>query len=388
MLGARSKHEFMIAHQGTHRVAVMSRVLSVSRSGYYAWRKRGPSQRAVADAELTEQIRAIHACSRGTYGSPRIHAELREHDVRVGRKRIARLMASAGIEGVSPRKKKVKTTVQDKAAAAVPDLVKREFTAEAPDQLWVADITYVPTRTGFLYLAIVLDVFSRRVVGWAMATHMRTELVEEALDMAITQRQPPVGVVHHSDRGSQYTSIAFGARAAAAGMRLSMGRVGSAYDNAMAESFFGTLECELIERTSFESPRQASLEVFDFIEGFYNPHRRHSSIGDISPNEFERRHRVNAERNARSDDHPIEGAAAVIGSDPAAQRTAFSRVAAGDKAPHSCREPQGGGVEKPRALAAARRAPPSARRGGLRPPRTLDNEQEKNRPKNQEGRKP
>ncbi len=156
----------------------------------------------------------------------------------------------------------------------------------------------------------------------------------------------------------------------------------------MAESFFGTLECELIERKRFESLRHASLEVFDFIEGFYNPHRRHSSIGDISPNEFERRHRVNAERNARSDKHTFEGDDLVIGSDPAAQRTATCRAAEGGKAPHSCREPQGVGVEEPELLAAARRAPPSARRGGLRPPRTLNDEQEKNRPNNQEGRKP
>ena len=279
----------MSAHRAEYDVATMSRVLRVSRSGYYASRARAPSARALRNEELTEQIRAIHACSRGTYGAPRILTELREAGVTVNRKRVARLMAVAGIEGVSRRKKKVKTTVQDKDAPPVPDLVERDFTADGPNQLWVADITYIPTRTGFLYLAIVLDVFSRKIVGWAMATHLRTELVLDALKMAIEQRQPVEGLVHHSDRGCQYTSTAFGARCVAAGIRPSMGRVGSAHDNAMAESFFATLECELIDRTRFDNPHHASLEVFDFIEGFYNPTRRHSSIGNVSPNVFERR---------------------------------------------------------------------------------------------------
>lgn len=279
----------MSAHRADHDVATMSRVLCVSRSGYYASQSRGPSARSLRDAELTEQIRAIHACSRGTYGAPRIRAELAELGIAVGKKRVARLMATAGIEGVSRRRKKPKTTIQDAGAPPVPDLVERDFTATEPNQLWVADITYVPTRTGFLYLAIVLDVFSRKIVGWAMATHLRTELVLDALTMAVEQRQPREGLVHHSDRGCQYTSIAFGARCLAAGIRPSMGRVGSAHDNAMAESFFASLECELIDRKRFESPRHASLEVFDYIEGFYNPTRRHSSIGNVSPNVFERR---------------------------------------------------------------------------------------------------
>jgi putative transposase len=267
-------------------IATMCRLLGVSASGYYAWRRRRPSRHEVDDAALEGRIREIHAASYGTYGAPRIHAELRDEGMRVGRKRIARLMRRAGLAGVS-RRKRIRTTIRDGRARPAPDLVQRDFGAEAANRLWVADITYVPTRAGFLYLAVVLDAFSRRIVGWAMATHLRAELVLEALDMALAQRRPE-DVIHHSDQGSQYTAIAFGQRCKAMGVRPSMGSVGDAYDNAMAESFFATLECELIDRTRFRDPAEARTAVFRFIEGWYNPRRRHSALGYLSPINYER----------------------------------------------------------------------------------------------------
>jgi putative transposase len=265
----------------------MCRVLGVSPSGFYAWAKRAPSRRAQADAQLLERIGAIHAASHGTYGAPRIHAELAAHDVHVGRKRVARLMRRASLAGVS-RRRFVTTTARDGAARSEPDLVGRDFSADAPNLLWVADITYVPTSAGFLYLAIVLDAFSRRIVGWSMGTSLHTQLVLDALEMALRQRRPGA-VIHHSDQGSQYTSIAFGQRCRQAGVRPSMGSVGDAYDNAMAESFFATLECELIARNRFKTPAEARSAVFAFIEGFYNPRRRHSALGYLSPIDYERR---------------------------------------------------------------------------------------------------
>jgi putative transposase len=265
----------------------MCRVLEVSASGYYAWRKRPLSARARADVELGAEIQAIHRESRGTYGAPRIHAELAARGVRVGRKRVARLMRRAGLQGGS-RRKQFQTTVRDETARPAPDLVDRQFVAAGPDRLWVADITYVPTWAGFLYLAVVLDAWSRRVVGWAMETHLRTELVLAALDMAVTQRRP-VDVIHHSDQGCQYTSVAFGTRCHEAGVRPSMGSVGDAYDNALCESFFATLECELLDRRRFRTQAEARLAIFDFIEGWYNPRRRHSALDSLSPIAYEKR---------------------------------------------------------------------------------------------------
>jgi len=273
------------AHQAVYPIATMCRVLGVSPSGFYAWTKRSPSRRATCDGTLTESIRAAHTASHGTYGAPRIQVDLTTAGVCVGRKRIARLMRQAGLAGVSRRKFAV-TTRRDGGRQA-PDLVARNFTAERPDQLWVADITYVPTWAGFLYLAVVLDACSRRIVGWSMATGLATQLVLDALDMALTTRRPK-DVIHHSDQGSQYTSIAFGTRCREAGVRPSMGSVGDAYDNAMAESFFATLECELIDRHRFKTQAEARIAVFTFIEGFYNPRRRHSSIGYLSPTDYER----------------------------------------------------------------------------------------------------
>lgn len=265
----------------------MCRLLDVSSSGYYAWLNRAPSARALADQALLLRIRTIHLLSRNTYGAPRIHAELAREGIRVGQKRVARLMRKAGIHGVS-RRKKPRTTNRENGVSPAPDLVRRDFVAQEPDKLWVADITYIHTWTGFLYLAVVLDAFSRRVVGWAMATHMRTELVVKALDMALGHRSCKA-VVHHSDQGSQYTSVSFGLRLKKAGMRPSMGSVGDCYDNALCESFFATLECELLDRRRFRTQAEAKTAIFEFIEGWYNPRRRHSAIDYSSPIDYERR---------------------------------------------------------------------------------------------------
>jgi putative transposase len=273
-----------------HAVSLLSRVLGVSRAGFYAFKSRPPSARTVADQALTAQIRAIHERSRATYGAPRIHAELRlDYGEHVGRKRVARLMRTAGLVGCHRRRRRGLTR-RDPQAASAPDLVERSFTADQPDRLWVADITYIPTWSGWLYLAVVMDVWSRRVVGWAMADHLRAELVVDALDMAIWQRRPAQGLVHHSDQGCQYTSLTFGRRCREAGITPSMGSVGDAYDNAMAESFFATLECELLQRNRFRTRTQARVAVFDYLEGFYNRHRRHSALGQLSPADYERRH--------------------------------------------------------------------------------------------------
>ena len=273
-------------HQADFPVATMCRVLGVSTSGYYAWVDRPPSAHAVRDAALLPQVVASHVRSDGTYGMPRIWEDLREAGEHVGRKRIARLMRTAGVIGVH-RRRGVRTTRRGAEDVAAADLVQRDFTATAPNHLWVADITYVATWAGFLYLAVVLDAFSRRVIGWAMATHLRTELVLDALNMAIEQRRP-VNVIHHSDHGSQYTALAFGRRCGAMGVRPSRGSVGDCYDNAMAESFFATLECELLDRRRFPSQVEARTAIFQFIEGWYNPHRRHSALGQRSPMTYER----------------------------------------------------------------------------------------------------
>ena len=279
---------FVAAEKANHAVTRMCRLLGVSPSGYYAWVKRPPSARAVSDAALSAQIREIHARSRGIYGAPRVHAELRDHGVSCSRKRVARLLRAAGLQGCH-RRKGPRTTRRTPDAAPAPDLVRREFTAPAPDRLWVADITYVPTWMGFLYLAVVLDVYSRRIIGWAMADHIRTELVLEAVEMALGRRRPLGKVIHHSDQGSQYTSLSFGQRLRDAGLVASMGSRGDCFDNAMAESFFATLECELLARQSFPTRNAARLALFDYIEGFYNTHRRHSALGYLSPMAYERR---------------------------------------------------------------------------------------------------
>ncbi|AVO37133.1 IS3 family transposase [Pukyongiella litopenaei] len=278
--------EFMTANQAEYPIQMMSRTLGVSRSGFYAYHSRPPSVRQVADEALSKRIATIHKASKETYGAPRIHAELADEGIFVGRKRVERLMLAKGLRGVS-RRKFVVTTERNPRVRPAADLVDRNFYADAPNVLWVADITFVPTWAGFLYLAVVLDAFSRRVVGWAMGTRQRTQLVLDAMNMAVTQRKPS-SVIHHSDQGSQYTSVAFGLRCKEMGVRPSMGSVGDCYDNAMCESFFATLECELLERRKFRTKAEARVACFEFIEGWYNPSRRHSALGYKSPINYER----------------------------------------------------------------------------------------------------
>ena len=277
-------------NQADYPVATMCRLLKVSKSGFYACEGRGLSARERSDIRLTALIEAIHRHSHGTYGAPRVHAQLHHDGTFVACKRVARLMRKAGLRGAC-RRRFVTTTQRDPLNTTVAnDLVQRNFQASAPNRLWVADITYIPTWAGFLYLAIVLDVFSRRIVGWAMENHLRTELVLAAIEQAYAQRCPQQEVIHHSDHGTQYTSIAFGKRCDDLGIRPSMGSVGDCFDNAMAESFFASLECELLDRNHFKTHAEARTAVFEYIEGFYNPHRLHSSLDYLSPINFERRY--------------------------------------------------------------------------------------------------
>jgi len=276
------------ANQATFPVSTMCRLLQVATSGFYDWRDRPLSAHDRRDVELTALIHSIYERSHRTYGVRRVHAELREaFGIRVARKRVARLMQRAGLQGVQKRRFRC-TTRSGLTQRWAPDLVDRCFLAERPDALWVADVTYVPTAEGFLYLAIVLDVFSRLIVGWAMDARLGSQLVLKALDMAYAQRSPQ-DVIHHSDHGSEYTAIAFGIRCRRLGVQPSMGSVGDCFDNAMAESFFASLECELLDRSHFLTRDEARAAVFAWIEGWYNPHRRHSSLGYLSPKEFERR---------------------------------------------------------------------------------------------------
>ena len=276
----------MTANQAVFPVQMMAKVMGVSRSGFYAWARRPPSARAMADSRLSERIGKIHSASKETCGAPRIHAELADEGLSVGRKRVERLMRAAALAGVS-RRKGTRTTIRDDRVRPANDLVDRNFRAGAPNQLWVADITYVPTWAGFIYLSVVLDAWSRRIVGWSMGHDLKAQLVIDAMNMAIGQRRPR-DVIHHSDQGSQYTSVAFGLRCKEAGVRPSRGSVGDAYDNAMCESFFATLECELLDRRKFRTKAEARMACFEFIEGWYNPSRRHSALGYKSPITFER----------------------------------------------------------------------------------------------------
>ena len=279
--------EFIAAKRAEHPVKTMCRVLGVSRSGFHAWIKRAPSARAREDERLTERIREIHALNRGVYGSPRIHAELVLGDgERVARKRVERLMRQAGLSGLIARRRG-RTTIRVPGVRVCEDLVDRAFMAAAADRLWVADITYLRTWEGWLYLVAVQDVYSRRIVGWAIADHMRTELVLDALEMALARRRPAPGLIWHSDQGSQFVSLAFGQQARAAGIAQSMGSRGDCYDNAVAESFFATLKKELIHRRSWPSKAELRSEVFDYIEIFFNRHRRHGTLGMLSPAQYE-----------------------------------------------------------------------------------------------------
>ncbi len=277
---------FIDAERACLPVALLCRMLGVSRSGYYAWRERPPSRRSRQDAVLTEKIRDVHERSRETYGYPRVHAELRALGIDCGRRRVARLMREAGLRGCL-RGKRVCTTRRDARAVPAPDLVRREFAAAAPDRLWMADITYVRTDEGSLHLAFILDACSRKLVGWSMASHLRTELVVDALEMAVWRRKPGAGLIHHTDRGSQYTALSFGKRLEEVGIAPSMGRTGSALDNAMAESFVSTLKAELVDRHRFPTREAARVAIFEYVEGFYNRVRRHSSLGYESPSDYE-----------------------------------------------------------------------------------------------------
>ena len=281
-----SAYRLIEAEKAAHSVPTMCRILGVSKSGYYAWRRRPPSGRARFDAVLLEKIGTIHRNSRATYGVPRVHAELRAIGIRCGRKRVARLMRKEKLRGCL-RGRRMRTTHRIALQQAAPDLVGRNFASREPDRLWVADITYVRSREGFVYLAFILDVCTRRVVGWSMATHLRTEIVMDVLQMAIARRKPAPGLVHHSDRGVQYTSLSFGKRLEEERLLPSMGRVGSAHDNALAESFLATLKTELLYRNGWPTRQAVRTAIFEYIEGFYNTRRRHSALGYLSPAEFE-----------------------------------------------------------------------------------------------------
>ena len=282
-----SAFKLIAAEKANHPIDLLCRVLGVSRSGFYAWQTRAPSDRVLSDAWLTERIREIHEANRGVYGAPRVHAELRlGQDVRVGRKRVERLMRAAGISGLVPRKRG-RTTVRVPGVRVADDLVDRQFMPAAPNVLWVADITYLRSWEGWLYLVAVQDAFSRRIVGWSMADHMRSDLVVDALNMAIARRRPEAGLIHHSDQGSQFVSLAFGQACAKAGIARSMGSRGDCWDNAVAESFFATLKKELIRRRSWPTRAELRTAVFDYIEIFYNATRRHSTLGMLSPADYE-----------------------------------------------------------------------------------------------------
>jgi len=281
-----SHYRFIQVEKAEYPVTILCRVLHIARSGYYAWARRGASARATADKALTEQITLIHERSRHTYGAPRVHAALRASGVRCGSRRVARLMRVAGLAGCR-RRRRARTTVTDPARAPSPNLVARDFAAPAANRLWIGDITYVPTWEGWLSVAVLLDACSRRVVGWAMADHVRTELALEALAMALQARRPAAGLVHHTDRGCQYTAHAYQSLLASHGIAASMSRAGDCYDNAMAESFFATLKAELIDTRPWPTRRAARQAIFEWLEVFYNRQRSHSALDYQSPVAFE-----------------------------------------------------------------------------------------------------
>ncbi|GES27515.1 IS3 family transposase [Streptomyces angustmyceticus] len=282
-------HPFIEAEKRAgHSVKRACELLKVSRTAFYARRSGKPGPRTVQDAELTRRIAAVHEHSRGTYGAPRVHAVLKQEGAGCGRRRVARLMRAAGLEG-RHRRRRHTTTIPDPRSALRPDLVVRDFAPDAAglDTRWCGDITYVPTDEGWLYLATVIDIASRRVVGWATADHLRTDLVADALRSACQQRRPAHPVIFHSDRGCQYTSQQFAALAYELDVRLSVGRTGQCWDNALAESFFATIKRELLGTAAWPSRASAHTAIFDFIEGWYNLHRLHSSLGYRSPADYE-----------------------------------------------------------------------------------------------------
>jgi transposase InsO family protein len=282
-----SAFRLIAAEKANLPVSVLCEQLGVSRSGFYAWERRAPSDRQLADVWLLEQIKDIHESNRGVYGAPRVHAELRlARGIRVSRKRVERLMAGAGLSGLLPRRRG-RTTIRVPGVRVADDLVERRFRPSAANVLWCADITYLRSWEGWLYLAAVQDLYSRRIVGWSMANHLKAELVIDALRMALARRRPEAGLIHHSDQGSQFVALGFGQECARAGIARSMGSRGDCWDNAVAESFFATLKKELIHRGSWETREQLRVAVFDYIEVFYNATRRHSTLDMLSPVEYE-----------------------------------------------------------------------------------------------------
>jgi putative transposase len=284
------KFEFIEAEKASFPVAFMCVRLEVSSSGFYAWRKRPPSSRALEDDRLLQEIRAAHAESHGRYGSPRVHRELAAKGIHVNKHRVARLMRENGLRGRRRRRFR-HTTDSNHAMPIAPNTLARDFTADAPNEVWVTDITYIPTREGWLYLAAILDLYSRRVVGWSMSDRITRQLTLDALMMALRARAPATGLVHHSDRGSQYASADYRAALAIAGIECSMSRKGDCWDNAVAESFFATLKTELVHDTDWITRAEARSAIFEYLEVFYNRQRRHSSIGYVSPEEFELRYK-------------------------------------------------------------------------------------------------
>jgi putative transposase len=273
-----------------HSISRMARVLGVTAAGYHAWSKRAPSPRRLQDARLKECIAGHFEASHGTYGSPRILDDLADEGIRISRKRVARLMRELGIAGVSGRegrRRRRRPSAPESAAAR--DLVRRDFTAGEPNQVWFADITYVPTWEGWLFLAVVMDACTKRIVGWSMRDDLKADIVVDALGMGTTMRRPQAGLVHHSDRGAQYRSLAFGKSLRDCGILASMGETGVPHDNAVTESVMATIKKECVYRHRFKTRDEARFAIFRYIEGFYNPHRRHSSLGNLSPAEFERR---------------------------------------------------------------------------------------------------
>jgi transposase InsO family protein len=280
------KYRFIAEHRQEYPVSTMCRVLEVAVSGFYAWHKRAPSRRSQQNTGLGEQIARIYQQNRQVYGSPRIHAVLRAEGQSCGKKRVARLMRERGLSA-RPRKHRTRTTDSQHEQPVAPNLLNREFTATAPNTKWVTDITAVWTTEGWLYLAVVLDIFSRLVVGWAMDAHRDEALVEQAARMALAQRQPEPGLLHHSDRGSQYSATDYRELLTRSGIVMSMSGKGDCYDNALMESFFGTLKSECVDRQSFVSRAQARLVIFEYLEVFYNRQRLHSSLGYVSPVTYE-----------------------------------------------------------------------------------------------------
>jgi len=294
-------YAFVFAEKASYPIALMCRVLEVNRTAFYAWTDRTPSKRETANVALTERIVEIHAENLKAYGSRRIHAELRFADnLRVGLTRVERLMREAKISGLVKRRRG-KTTISVTGVRTAADLVERDFNPQAPDRLWTADITYIRTWEGWLYLASIIDCYSRRIVGWSMADHLRHELVVDALNMAIDRRRPGRGLIHHSDQGSQFTALVFGQRCRLAGINISMGSRGDCFDNAVCESFHASIKKELLHRHSWPTKAEARTAVFEYIETFYNQRRRHSTLGYIAPALYEAQYEEAMSNNGKEE---------------------------------------------------------------------------------------